>query len=137
MSLQIMSLSGKVFFREILVKNGVCKKKLIENQLTIIHHCATEYNGCGCTQQVNRVSYYGCLDSTQNFTKTSEVMHVALSYCLLGLLITIALCANVLELLTKFYPRISNYRGNLVQVYNTCHKLLKQKPFLLNVLENF
>ena len=53
------------------------------------------------------------------------------------LLITIALCANVLELLTKFYPRISNYRGNLVQVYNTCHKLLKQKPFLLNVLENF
>ena len=63
--------------------------------------------------------------------------HVALSYCLLGLLITIALCANVLELLTKFYPGISNYRGNLVQVYNTCHKLLKQKPFLLNVLENF
>ena len=31
MSLQIMSLSGKVFFREMLVKNGVCKKKLIEN----------------------------------------------------------------------------------------------------------
>lgn len=64
--------------------------------------------------------------------------HVALSYCLLGFLISIALCANVLELLTKFYPCISDInRGNLVQVYNTYHKLLKQKPFLLNVLENF
>ena len=34
--------------------------------------------------------------------------HVGLSYCLLGLLMTIALRANVLELLTKSYTHISD-----------------------------
>ena len=64
--------------------------------------------------------------------------HVGLSYCLLGLLITIAFRANVLELLTKFYTHISDIKEvSWVQVYNTHHKLLKQKPFVLNVLENF
>ena len=65
-------------------------------------------------------------------------MWVCLIACMLGLLITIALRANVLELMTKFYTHISDIKEvSWVQVYNTHHKLLKQKPFVSNVLENF
>ena len=60
-------------------------------------------------------------------------MWVCLIACMLGLLITIALCANVLELMTKFYTHISDIKEvSWVQVYNT-----HQKPFVSNVLENF